>query len=122
MKPWLSIGLIAFAVVATAGLPSFAANTPRSENALDEELTITHKRLGPLSDWAQMKEHSAEYKRLKNKFDPDQGGVSPAAAMAADRNATLPPGQREPSFFSESRNSPTSPVVQAIEDAVTAPK
>src|ERR1700751_3644297 len=53
-----------------------------------EEIVITHQKMGPLSDWASMQEHSAEYRRLKAKFDPSQGS-SHTDNWASDRSLSL---------------------------------
>ena len=50
-----------------------------------EEIIITHQRLGPLSDWAAMQQHSADYQRLKAKYDPTTGS-SHTDNWASDRN------------------------------------
>ncbi len=82
-----------------------------------EEIIITHSKLGPLSDWAQMQAHEAEYRRLKAKFDPSPNN-SPVDAAAADRQLTAPPGQGERGYQQDLRNQPTAPAVKAVEDAV----
>lgn len=83
-----------------------------------EEITITHSKLGPLSDWAQMQSHEAEYRRLKAKFDPSPNNP-PVDAAASDRQLTAPPGQGERGYQQDLRNQPTAPAVKAVEDAVT---
>jgi hypothetical protein len=82
-----------------------------------EEIIITHQRLGPLSDWAAMQQHSADYQRLKAKYDPTTGS-SHVDSWASDR-ALAGPTPTGGGFEAESANAPTSPGVQAIEDAVT---
>jgi hypothetical protein len=85
-----------------------------------EEIIITHSKLGPLSDWARMQAHEAEYQRLKAKFDPSPNN-SPVDAAAADRQLTAPPGQGERGYQQDLRNQPTAPAVKAVEDAVAPP-
>jgi hypothetical protein len=85
-----------------------------------EEIIITHSKLGPLSDWARMQAHEAEYQRLKAKFDPSPNHP-PIDAAAADRALTAPPGQGERSYQQELRDQPTAPAVKAVEDAVAPP-
>ena len=97
-----------------ARVPAAAADDER------EEIIITHSKLGPLSDWAQMQAHNAEYRRLKAKFDPSPNN-SPVDAAAADRALGAPAGQQERSYQQDLRNQPTAPAVKAVEDAVVPP-
>jgi hypothetical protein len=84
-----------------------------------EEIVITHQRMGPLSDWAAMQEHSAEYRRLKAKFDPSTGAAR-VDNDAADRQLAGHSNSSD-SFEQESAREPTPPAVQAIKDAVVPP-
>ena len=84
-----------------------------------EEIVITHSRLGPLSEWAQMQQHSADYRRLKAKFDPTTGS-SHTDSWASDRNLASHSNSSD-SFMQESADQPTPPAVQAIKDAVVPP-
>jgi hypothetical protein len=91
-----------------------------SEPAADrEEIIITHQRLGPLSDWAAMQQHSADYQRLKAKYDPTTGS-SHTDNWASDRNLASHNNSSD-SFMQESADAPTPPAVQAIKDAVVPP-
>ena len=84
-----------------------------------EEIVITHQRLGPLSDWAAMQQHSADYRRLKAKYDPTTGS-SHTDNWASDRNLASHNGSGD-SFIQESADTPTPTAVQAIKDAVVPP-
>ena len=84
-----------------------------------EEIVITHQKMGPLSDWASMQEHSAEYRRLKAKFEPSQGS-SHTDNWASDRALASHNGTGD-SFMQESAQAPTPPAVQAVKDAVLPP-
>jgi hypothetical protein len=84
-----------------------------------EEIIITHQRLGPLSDWAAMQQHSADYQRLKAKYDPTTGS-SHTDNWASDRNLASHSNASD-SFIQESTDQPTPPAVQAIKDAVVPP-
>ena len=84
-----------------------------------EEIIITHQRLGPLSDWAAMQQHSADYRRLKAKYDPTTGS-SHTDNWASDRNLASHNNSSD-SFMQESADTPTPPAVQAIKDAVVPP-
>jgi hypothetical protein len=84
-----------------------------------EEIIITHQRLGPLSDWAAMQQHSDDYRRLKAKYDPTTGS-SHTDNWASDRNLASHNNSSD-SFIQESADAPTAPVVQAIKDAVVPP-
>jgi hypothetical protein len=93
-----------------------AANDGSSDR---EEIIITHQRLGPLSEWASMQQHSDDYRRLKAKYDPTTGS-SRTDNWASDRNLATHQGGND-SFIQESADAPTAPVVQAIKDAVVPP-
>src|SRR4051794_8866045 len=84
-----------------------------------EEIIITHHPLGPLSEWAQMQQHSADYKRLKEKFDPTQGS-SHTDNWASDRNLASHSNNSD-SFMQESAEAPTPPAIQAVKDAIVPP-
>ena len=84
-----------------------------------EEIIITHQRLGPLSEWAAMQQHSADYRRLKAKYDPTTGS-SHVDSWASDR-ALAAPSQTGGGFEAESAAAGTPPAVQAIKDAVVPP-
>ena len=107
--------------LSAAGPVARAADAPAAAPADDrEEIIVTHSKLGPLSDWAQMQAHNSEYRRLKAKFDPspNRSGVD---AASADRALGAPPGQGERSYQQELRDQPTAPAVKAVEDAVAPP-
>jgi len=106
--------LMAAAPAARAADPAPSAGDDR------DEIVITHSKMGPLSDWAQMQAHNAEYQRLKAKFDPS-ANHSPVDAAAADRALGAPPGQGERSYMEDLRNQPTAPAVQAVKDAIVPP-
>jgi hypothetical protein len=112
-----------FAVVTLASLalsPAVAFAQAANELPPDrEEIIVTHSRLGPLSEWAQMQQHSAEYKRLKAKFDPTTGS-SHVDSWASDRNLASHSNSSD-SFMQESADAPTPPAVQAVKDAVVPP-
>ena len=78
-----------FAVLALGSLalsPAVAFAQAANELPADrEEIVITHSKLGPLSEWEQMQQHSADYRRLKAKFDPTTGS-SHTDSWASDRN------------------------------------
>jgi hypothetical protein len=84
-----------------------------------EEIIVTHQRLGPLSEWASMQQHSADYKRLKEKYDPTQGS-SHTDNWASDRNLSQHNNNSD-SFIQESADQPTPPAIQAVKDAVVPP-
>ena len=114
----IAVGVLAASVVATNALAQKAA--PAGELPADrEEIVITHQKMGPLSDWASMQEHSAEYRRLKAKFDPSQGS-SHTDNWASDRSLASHNGSGD-SFMQESAQAPTPPAVQAVKDAVLPP-
>jgi hypothetical protein len=84
-----------------------------------EEIIVTHSKLGPLSEWAQMQQHTADYERLKAKFDPTTGSShtdnwSSDRALASHSNAS-------DGFEQESAGQPTPPAVKAAEDAIVPP-
>jgi hypothetical protein len=91
-----------------------AADAPKSDDR--EEIIVTHSRLGPLSDWAQMQAHNAEYRRLKEKFDPTTG-TGRVDADTSDR-ALAAPTSGNGAFMSESASAPTPSAIKAVEDAV----
>jgi hypothetical protein len=93
-----------------------AASEPSGDR---EEIIITHQRLGPLSDWAAMQQHSDDYRRLKAKYDPTTGS-SHTDNWASDRNLASHNNSSD-SFMQESADTPTPPVVQAIKDAIVPP-
>ncbi len=104
------------------GVPAMAQSSQPAASDLPpdrEEIVITHQRLGPLSDWAAMQQHSADYRRLKAKFDPTTGS-SHTDNWASDRNLATHNGSGD-SFIQESADTPTPPAVQAIKDAVVPP-
>jgi hypothetical protein len=113
-----AVGVLALSL--TAG--SVFAQAPATGGELPadrEEIVITHQRMGPLSDWAAMQEHSAEYRRLKAKFDPSTGSAR-TDNWAADRQVAGHSNASD-SFIQESAQAPTAPVVQAVKDAVLPP-
>jgi hypothetical protein len=115
------------AVVAIVALPlaagaAFAQAAQPAANDLPadrEEIIITHQRLGPLSEWAAMQQHSSDYQRLKQKYDPTQGS-SHTDNWASDRNLAAHNGSGD-TFIQESSDQPTPPAIKAVEDAVTNP-
>jgi hypothetical protein len=113
-----AVGMLATTIGATGAFAQAAA--PAGELPPDrEEIVITHQKMGPLSDWASMQEHSAEYRRLKAKFDPSQGS-SHTDNWASDRSLASHNGSGD-SFMQESAQAPTPPAVQAVKDAVLPP-
>jgi hypothetical protein len=96
-----------------------AAASPGELPADREEIIVTHQKLGPLSDWAAMQQHSADYKRLKAKYDPTTGS-SHTDNWASDRNLAAHNGSGD-GFIQESADQPTPPAVQAVKDAVIPP-
>jgi len=106
------------ALLATGSAFAQAA-APAELPADREEIVITHQRMGPLSDWASMQEHSAEYRRLKAKFDPSTGAAR-VDNDNADRQLAGHSNSSD-SFEQESAREPTPPAVQAIKDAVVPP-
>jgi hypothetical protein len=104
----------------SASAPSARAADPSKELPPDrEEIIVTHSRLGPLSDWAQMQAHTADYERLKAKFDPTTGS-SHVDNWANDRAAASENGSGN-GFITESADQPTPPAVQAIKDQIVPP-
>jgi hypothetical protein len=117
----MAVAAVSLALSVGAG-PAFAQSAQPASNELPpdrEEIIITHQRLGPLSDWAAMQQHSADYRRLKAKFDPTTGS-SHTDNWASDRNLAAHNGSGD-SFIQESADAPTPPAVQAIKDAVVPP-
>ena len=102
-----------------AGSALAQASATSGDSADREEIIITHQRLGPLSEWAAMQQHSDDYRRLKAKYDPTTG-ASRTDNWASDRNLATHQGGND-SFIQESADAPTAPVVQAIKDAVVPP-
>jgi hypothetical protein len=94
-----------------------AADAPKSDDR--EEIIVTHSRLGPLSEWAQMQAHNAEYRRLKEKFDPTTS-TGRVDADTSDR-ALAAPTSGNGAFMSESASAPTPSAIKAVEDAVAPP-
>ncbi len=120
MKSLLAIGLGAVTAMLLAPGAFAQASAPAAELPPDrEEIVITHQRMGPLSDWASMQEHSAEYRRLKAKFDPSTGAAR-VDNDAADRQLAGHSNSSD-SFEQESAREPTPPAVQAVKDAVVPP-
>jgi hypothetical protein len=114
----IAVGVLAVSIGSTSALAQAAA--PAGELPPDrEEIVITHQKMGPLSDWASMQEHSAEYNRLKAKFDPSQGS-SHTDNWASDRALASHNGSGD-SFMQESAQAPTPPAVQAVKDAIVPP-
>jgi hypothetical protein len=112
------VGSLAFLLGAGTALAQAAP--PAAELPADrEEIIITHQRLGPLSDWAAMQQHSADYQRLKAKYDPTTGS-SHVDSWASDRGLAAPAGVSG-GFEADSASTPTPPAVQAIKDAVVPP-
>jgi hypothetical protein len=105
--------------IALAPIAAFAQQKPEELPPDREEITVTHSRLGPLSEWAQMQQHTAEYNRLKAKFDPTQGS-SHVDSWANDR-ALASHQQSGDQFMQESLEQPTPPAVQAAKDAIVPP-
>jgi hypothetical protein len=110
----LALSLGAGSALAQAG--SSSANDLPADR---EEIIITHQRLGPLSEWAAMQQHSDDYRRLKAKYDPTQGS-SHTDNWASDRNLAAH-NQANDSFIQESADQPTPPAVKAAEDAIVPP-
>jgi hypothetical protein len=110
------------AAVASLAL-SLGAGSALAQSSSDsterEEIIVTHQRLGPLSDWASMQQHSADYKRLKEKYDPTQGS-SHTDNWASDR-ALAQHNNNSDSFIQESADQPTPPAIQAVKDAIIPP-
>ncbi len=98
---------------------AYAADAGKELPPDREEIIITHERLGPLSDWAAMQQHSAEYQRLKAKFDPTTGS-SHVDSWNSDR-ALAGPSATGGGFAEESANAPTPSAIRAAEDTVVPP-
>ena len=114
-----AVGSLAVSLAAGSARAQASA-APAAELPADrEEIVITHQRMGPLSDWAAMQEHSAEYRRLKAKFDPSTGAAR-VDNDAADRQLAGHSNSSD-SFEQESAREPTPPAVQAVKDAVVPP-
>src|SRR5437868_4916989 len=112
MKSMAAIAVGALTATLVAGGAFAQASAPPAELPADrEEIVITHQRMGPLSDWAAMQEHSAEYRRLKAKFDPSTGS-SHTDNWANDRTLASHSNSSD-SFEKESAQAPTPPAVQA---------
>ncbi len=107
----LSLGVTSMAWAQTASKTTVKDLPPGGE-----EIIITHERLGPLSEWASMQQHSAEYQRLKAKFDPSTGS-SHVDNWNSDR-AAAGPTSINGGFADESANAPTPSAIKAAEDAV----
>jgi hypothetical protein len=119
-----AIALASLTLVIGAGSAVAQARAPAAAPAGElppdrEEIIITHQRLGPLSEWAAMQQHSADYRRLKAKYDPTTGS-SHVDNWATDR-ALAAPGGTGGGFEAESAAAGTAPAVQAIKDAVVPP-
>ena len=110
-----ALASLALSLGAGTALAQAASELPADR----EEIIITHQRLGPLSDWAAMQQHSADYQRLKAKYDPTTGS-SHTDNWASDRNLASHNNSSD-SFMQESADTPTPPAVQAIKDAVVPP-
>jgi hypothetical protein len=108
------------AAVASLALTLGAGTALAQSGSTDrEEIIVTHKRMGPLSEWASMQQHSSDYKRLKEKYDPTQGS-SHTDNWASDRNLAAHSNNSD-SFMQESADAPTPPAVQAVKDAIVPP-
>jgi len=112
-----TIASLALSLGAGTALAQSSSDTPEREEI--EEIIVTHHPLGPLSEWAQMQQHSADYKRLKEKFDPTQGS-SHTDNWASDRNLAAHSNNSD-SFMQESADAPTPPAIQAVKDAIVPP-
>jgi hypothetical protein len=120
-----SYNFVAMALALSLGVAGAAAAQSTSKVTAKElppggeEIIITHERLGPLSEWAAMQQHSAEYQRLKAKFDPSTGS-SHVDNWNADR-AGAGPTPTGGGFAQESANAPTPSAIKATEDAISPP-
>jgi hypothetical protein len=97
----------AFAAVTALSLGAPLVRAADNANELPpdrDEIIVTHSRLGPLSDWAQMQAHTADYERLKAKFDPTTGS-SHVDNWANDRASTAQNGSGD-AFMDESAAAP----------------
>jgi hypothetical protein len=119
LRSMTAVAAGALALSLAGGVYAQAPATGGELPADREEIVITHQRMGPLSDWAAMQEHSAEYRRLKAKFDPTTGSAR-VDNDAADRSFAGHSNSSD-SFEKESASEPTPPAVQAIKDAVVPP-
>lgn len=115
----VTVASLAISLGAGTALAQSAAPAASELPADREEIIITHQRLGPLSDWAAMQQHSADYRRLKAKYDPTTGS-SHTDNWASDRNLASHSNASD-GFEQESATAPTPPAVQAIKDAVIPP-
>jgi len=113
----LALGVLTFSIAISGVAYAQAAKQELPPDR--EEIIVTHSKLGPLSEWAQMQQHSAEYQRLKAKFEPTTGS-SHTDSWASDRALASHNGSGD-SFMQESAETPTPPAVQAIKDAVAPP-
>ena len=119
MKSMMAVAVGSLTALLATGSAFAQAPAPAELPPDREEIVITHQRMGPLSDWAAMQEHSAEYRRLKAKFDPSTGAAR-VDNDAADRQLAGHSNSSD-SFEQESAREPTPPAVQAIKDAVVPP-
>lgn len=121
MRPaiWRPSAMVLAAIgLVLGGVPARAAQST-AEGQL-EEVIVTHKKLGPLSDWALMQAHNAEYQRLKQKFDPSPNN-SAVDKWSAARAAAAAPRGGPSSFAREVQEGPASPIVQAIKESASPP-
>jgi hypothetical protein len=108
------------AIVCIAMLPAVALAQKSDDLPPDrEEIIVTHSKLGPLSDWAAMQQHTADYERLKAKFDPTTGS-SHVENWTSDRSLASHSNASD-AFMQESADQPTPSAVKAVEDAVVPP-
>ena len=102
-----------YLVAGIALLAPSAGAAGDAQKAQLDEVIVTHSRMGPLSEWARMQAHEADYQRLKAQFDPTQP-VSRVDQDTADRNASKPAGQQAPQEMQEMESSGKSPIIQEI--------
>jgi hypothetical protein len=114
-----AMAAVSLALSLGAGSALAQASSTSGGSTQREEIIITHQRLGPLSEWASMQQHSADYKRLKEKFDPTQGS-SHTDNWTSDR-ALASHSNNSDSFLQESAQQPTPPAIQAVKDAIVPP-
>jgi hypothetical protein len=76
----LAAMLPAIAAAQTAGTAS-SADAPEAPKR--DELIIHGSRNRPLSEWDRMREHSAEFGRLRARFDPERRQTSVDSDAAA---------------------------------------
>ena len=114
-----AMAVASLALPLAAGTVLAQGTSGSSDSTEREEIIITHHPLGPLSEWASMQQHSADYKRLKEKYDPTQGS-SHTDNWASDRNLASHNNNSD-SFMQESADQPTPPAIQAVKDAVVPP-